>query len=137
MEYIRSKDIENAFLKEYRHYLTGHLSRPQMQLKHIEDDIEVGMSNYESFTADKPHMHPVATDHGYVLKGAVKVRSFEPAGMEEMEYREGDFFVIRPGIKHATKNAAGTRVLFIKSPGINDKTVVEVDEDTQNWLKNW
>lgn len=137
MEYIRAEEIESAFSHEYRHYLTGHLSRAQLFLKHIDDDIEVGMSDYKDFTADVPHVHPVATEHGYVLKGAVRIRSFEPEGMEETEYHEGDFFVIRPGVSHASKNAAGTRILFIKSPGINDKTVIPVDEDTQNWLKKW
>ena len=139
MEYITKKELENAFLHEYRHYLTGHLQRPQKHLKHFEDDIEIGMSDYPEFTADQPHVHPTATEHGLILKGSVKIRCLQNDGSttEEMKFDEGDFFLIRPGVPHASKNAPGTRVLFIKSPGINDKTVVEVDDDTKDWLKSW
>lgn len=53
------------------------------------------------------------------------------------EFSEGDLFVLRPGTPYAAKNEAGTRVLFIKSPGINDKTEVVVDVETQRWLLSW
>lgn len=138
MEYITSKEIEKAFIQEYRHYLTGHLLCPQPYLKHLEDEIEIGISDYSEFTADLPHVHPIATEHCYILKGKVKIRCFENGnGVEEQEFCAGDFFIIRPGVGHASKNAPGTRVLFIKSPGINDKTLIEVDDDTKNWLKVW
>lgn len=136
MEYITANEINEAFSHSYRHYLTGHLTRPQPNLKHIEDDIEIGMSEYLDFTADQPHVHPIATEHGYVLSGAVRIRCFEE-DMVEQEFRAGDFFLIRPGVGHASKNAPGTRVLFIKSPGTNDKTLIEVDEDTSRWLAAW
>lgn len=136
MEYITSEELNDAFAHEYRHYLTGHLSRPQLHLKHIEDNIEIGISEYREFTADQPHVHPVATEHCYIISGYVKLRCFEPE-LFEREFRAGDFFLIRPGIGHASKNAPGTRVLFIKSPGINDKTLIEVDLDTKEWMKSW
>ena len=55
----------------------------------------------------------------------------------ELEFKAGDFFVLRPGTPYASKNAAGTKILFVKTPGINDKTVIQVDEKTKKWLSAW
>lgn len=136
LEIIRGAALDYALGKEYRQYLTGHLQRPQAHLKHVDDDIEIGISHYREFTADTPHMHPVATEHSYVLQGSVKMLLF---GEEPREYQlnAGDFFVLRPGNGYATKNAPDTKVLFIKSPGINDKTLVPVTEDVKKWLSTW
>lgn len=136
MEIIKSYETEVALKKEYRQYLAGHLKKPQPYLKHIDDDIEVGISFYEDFKADKPHVHPQCTEHGYVLQGAVKVLLLDGSN-KEYELTCGDFFVLRPGIPYATKNNAGTKVLFIKSPGINDKQLVDVNDDLNKWLSAW
>lgn len=136
MEIIRKDVLRDALSQEYRQYLTGHLMKPQPLLKHIDDDIEVGMSYYQHFSPDVPHMHPVATEHAYVLKGQIRIRLLDGSGVEE-ELHEGDFFVIKPGTPYATKNMAGTQVLFIKSPGLNDKTLVEIDKATKKWLSSW
>ncbi len=137
MDLIRKTELDEALSRHYRQYLTGHLERPQLYLKHIDDDIEIGVSLYRTFTADEPHVHPVATEHGLVLSGSVRCRIFHDGFTEELQFDEGDFFVLRPGEAHASKNAAGTKVLFIKSPGINDKTVIPVDPDTERWLESW
>ncbi|MBQ8688174.1 MAG: cupin domain-containing protein [Ruminococcus sp.] len=136
MEIIRKCALDYALEQEYRQYLTGHLSRPQPFLQHVEDDIEIGISHYREFTADTPHMHPAATEHAYILQGSVKVKLLDGSAAE-YEFHEGDFFVLQPGIACAAKNKADTKVLFIKSPGVNDKTVVEVDEETEKWLRTW
>ena len=136
MEYLSGKTIDYALMMRYRQYLTGKLEHPQPELQHIEDDIEIGISRYEAFTPDLPHVHPVATEHCYVLKGSLRCRLLDGSG-QERQFDEGDFFVFRPNEPHATKNAPGTVVFFIKSPGINDKTPVEVDEDTREWLLAW
>jgi len=136
MECIRGARIKDVLDREYRQYLTGHLARPQPELQHIEDDIEIGMSYYQTFTADTPHVHPRATEHGYVLEGCLRIRLLDGSGTE-MEFHEGDFFVIRPGTPYAGKNKEGTRILFIKSPGVNDKTPVEPDGETRAWLRSW
>ena len=136
IEYIREEELSSALEKEYRQYLAGHLSREQKFLQHVDDDIEVGISHYREFTADKPHMHPVATEHSYVLQGSIKMRLLDGSG-EEYRFDQGDFFVLRPGVGYATKNAADTKILFIKSPGVNDKTEVDVDEETRQWLSSW
>lgn len=135
LEVLRGAQIEDALSKEYRQYLTGHLSRPQEHLDFIEDDIEIGMSHYRCFTADAPHCHPIATEHGYVLQGALRLRLLDSG--EEYEFRQGDFFVLQRGVPYASKNAPDTKILFIKSPGINDKTPVEPDDETRRWLSSW
>ncbi len=136
MEEIRREELEEAFSHGYRQYLTGRLALPQPYLRHFDDDIEIGISDYPEFRADVPHVHPIATEHVYVLSGAVRIRFFgTEAG--DAEYRAGDFVLIRPGVPHASKNAPGTRVLFVKSPGGNDKTVFRVGADTREWLSAW
>ncbi len=134
-EIIRKEQIDEANKQYYRHYLTGHLKNPQPELKHIDDDIEVGISDYERFTADTPHVHPVCTEHAYVLQGELKMRILETG--EEVHLTQGDFLVLKPNTPYATKNAPHTRILFIKHPATNDKTIVEPDEDTKQWLQTW
>lgn len=136
LEYIRGKALDDALDREYRQYLAGHLERPQEFLKNIEDDIEIGISHYRTFTADKPHVHPVATEHGYVLQGGLRLRLLDGSG-EEFDFGPGDFFVVQPGTPYAGKNLPDTRILFIKSPGGNDKQEVAVDEETRAWLSGW
>lgn len=133
--FLSGQEIESALNKEYRQYLAGDLKKEQAHLPFIYDDIEVGMSYYQKFTADTPHMHPIATEHGYILQGAVRVMRLDKH--EEHEFRTGDFFVIQKGIPYASKCNAETKVLFIKAPGTNDKTVVDVDEATTKWLSAW
>lgn len=133
---IRNAELNSALEKEYRQYLAGHLQHPQEHLQHIDDDIEIGVSYYKTFTADKPHIHPSCTEHSLVLQGCLRMRLLD-GSREEYEFREGDFFILRPGVPYAAKNASDTRILFIKSPGVNDKVVVEMDEETKAWLSEW
>ena len=136
MEFLKSETIEHALAQHYRQYLTGKLKHPQPELQHMEDEIEIGLSHYKEFTPDLPHVHPVATEHCYVVKGSVRCRLLDGSGQAQ-QFDEGDFFVFRPNEPHACKNAPGTVVLFIKSPAINDKTLVDVDEETGKWLLAW
>ena len=135
-EYILKDDLDKALEKEYRQYLTGHLSKPQVYLQHIDDDLEVGISFYRNFTADTPHMHPVATEHCYVLSGSVRLRLLDGSN-KEYQFDEGDFFMLRPNVGYASKNAAGTKVMFVKNPAGNDKVIISYDVATEKWLKSW
>lgn len=136
LEIIRKAELDHALSLSYRQYLTGHLQRPQPHLSHIDDDIEIGISYYREFTADTPHIHPIATEHGYVLQGSIKI--LMPDGEpQEYQFDTGDFFVLRPGVGYATKNAPDTKILFIKSPGVNDKTELPVTESLSQWLSSW
>ena len=132
---LRKKQIDAALDKEYRQYLTGHLGLPQI-LDHYEEDAEIGMSYYKEFTADKPHMHPICTEHAYVLEGALRILLLD-GSKKEYEFLPGDFFALEPDVPYAGKNKAGTRILFIKTPGANDKTLVEPDAYTLQWLSQW
>jgi uncharacterized cupin superfamily protein len=136
LESISARQLEQALSREYRQYLTGHLQRPQPHLQHIEDDIEVGISHYREFTADKPHIHPVATEHGYVLEGSLRLLLLD-GSHREVQFDAGDFFVLQPGVGYATKNAPGTKILFIKSPGVNDKQELAPTEEVTAWLSAW
>jgi len=136
LEIIRGDALEQALGKEYRQYLTGHLQYPQEHLRHIDDDIEIGISHYRAFTADKPHVHPVATEHCYILQGSVKLLVLDGQPVEHC-FHAGDFFLLRPGIAYATKNAPETKVLFTKAPVTNDKTLVPVTEELTRWLSAW
>lgn len=136
MKYFRKKEIENALDKEKRQYLVARLDFPQALADRIKGDIEIGISDYPVFTADKPHVHPVCTDYSYVLEGQVKIMLLDGSG-EKHTFRKGDFYMIPPGMPHVTKNCKGTRVLFVKSPSINDKTLVEVGPDVLEWLGKW
>lgn len=136
IELIRSEEIAHALSHEYRQYLTGHLQREQPHLQHIDDDIEIGISFYREFTADKPHMHPIATEHSYILQGCLRLRLLDGSNME-YEFHKGDLFVLRPSVGYATKCAPDTKILFIKSPAGNDKTLIEPDRKTEEWLKSW
>ncbi len=132
---LAAQQIEWALHQTYRQYLTGRLERPQKELSCLEDDIEVGISRYDGFTADKPHLHLRATEHVYVLEGEVRIRLMN--GGQEYRLKQGDFFLLRPGVAYASKNAAGTRLLFIKAPGGNDKQLAEPDPETISWLAAW
>ena len=136
IEAIRKGELDSALKLEYRQYLTGHLQRPQVHLKHIEDDIEVGVSYYREFTADTPHVHPIATEYGYILQGTLRLQLLD-GSHQEYEFYEGDFFLLRPNTPYATKSMAGTKILFMKSPGVNDKTLVNITEETEKWLSAW
>ncbi len=135
VEVIKNAEISQALGQRYRQYLTGHLENPQPELQHIDDDIEVGISNYEQFTADTPHVHPKCTEHVYVLQGSLKMRILETG--EEILLNQGDFLVLRPNTPYATKNAPNTKILFIKHTATNDKTLVDIDDETREWLKSW
>lgn len=50
------------------------------------------------------------------------------------EFRKGDFYAIFPGTAYAQRVKAGTNSLFIKTPSINDKQLVEITPEQEKWL---
>ena len=50
---------------------------------------------------------------------------------------EGGLCVIEPGVAHVCIAHPGTQVLFVKVPGGNDKTVVELDEASLEWVRRY
>lgn len=132
---IRSDEIEKAFKNNTRQYLAGNLAMPQ-QLKNIQDnDVEVGLTCYTEYKCEKPHYHTRCTEYQYVLSGESKYLDLETG--TEYKVGQGDFFVIRPFTKYYQKSVKGTKILFFKSPGGNDKTEIELEKIYSDWGKEY
>lgn len=135
MDCIQGKEIATALDKTYRVYLCGNLEKPQ-SLRWIHDEKnEVGVSFYQKYTADQPHFHTMATEYNYIVSGSTKLFLIDEN--KEFTYEAGSIFVLPPMTKYASKHLAGTKVLFFKSPGGNDKNLVEVTPELQKWLDSW
>lgn len=135
MQYITGNELNQALQSNYRVYLCGDLKMPQNMRWIHDEQMEVGMSLYKEFTAGKPHFHAIATEYNYVISGKMKLLLID----ENREYifEEGSLIVIPPNTKYASKHLGGTRILFIKKPGGNDKNLVEMNNKLNDWLKAW
>lgn len=135
MNYIDGNEIKNALETTYRVYLCGDLKKPQ-ELQWIHDDKnEIGISKYTCFTADQPHYHTWATEYNFIVSGATKI--FLIDDKQEYLFKEGSIFVIPPMTKYASKHLDKTKILFFKSPGGNDKKIVDIDDFLKKWLSSW
>lgn len=135
MDWICGKEIEEALSSDYRVYLCGDLKQPQL-LPHLYDEVnEVGLSHYRQFTADQPHYHELATEYNYILSGCSKFFLIDEG--KEFILEAGSLMRLPPKTKYASKHAENTKVLFFKSPGGNDKQLVNVDERLKSWLSFW
>ncbi len=135
MEFIHGNDIQKALESVYRVYLCGDLKQPQ-ELRWIHDEKnEIGVSYYKRFTADKPHYHTHATEYNYVISGKTKVLLIDEK--REFIFESGSLFVFPPMTKYATKHLENTKILFFKSPGGNDKHVLDIDDTLKDWLNSW
>ena len=135
MDVIYGKDIQKALESKYRVYLCGDLKQPQ-DLHWIHDEKnELGMSHYKQFTADQPHYHTTATEYNYIISGESKVLLID----EEKEFllAAGSLFVLPPMTKYASKHSENTKILFFKSPGGNDKQIIDIDDTLKTWLSKW
>jgi mannose-6-phosphate isomerase-like protein (cupin superfamily) len=135
MEIIHGTDLDRALESIYRVYLCGDLKKPQ-DLKWIHDEnIEMGISSYQKFTADQPHYHLHATEYNFILEG--KSRFLLVDENKEVELEKHSLFVLPPMTKYASKHTAGTKILFFKAPGGNDKTLFAIDNALKKWLSSW
>lgn len=133
--YIKGSEIKKALEQQYRIYLCGgdHIKQSLPCL--LDEQLEIGISDYAEFTADKPHYHTRATEYNFVVKGSSKVLMIETG--EEQLFEEGSIYVLDANTKYACKNAPGTMIYFIKCPGGNDKQVIATTDDIINWLSSW
>ena len=117
---INNQSINEALEKTSRQYLVGNLKLPQL-IQHIdESDLEIGISYYkEDNSYESAHWHPVQKEFQYVLSGRT-VYTNAVTG-EKYEYKEGDFYAIYPEICYKQVSDAGTKILFIKTPSVDDK----------------
>lgn len=126
-------DIEGVLSSVTRQYLVGNLKRPQ-ELKFIKDDnLEIGITDYSEYTIEPPHYHTSAIEYQLMISGRTKY--YDLTNKIEHEFVKGDFYCIEKNTTYAQKAEAGTRILFIKVPSINDKNVIEITKEVQQWYE--
>ena len=134
-EILSENEIKAALHNSSRQYLAGELALPQM-LSYIHDkDVEAGITSYKKFTIEQPHRHLRTSEYMYMLSGESIYLNLTTG--EEHHLKQGDFFVIRKGIVYAQKSKAGTKILFFKYPGGNDKVSVTTAQDLSSWYSAW
>ena len=130
---IEHAAIYQALKDATRQYFVGNLSRPQV-IDFIHDErLEIGISSYPSYTFEQPHCHSVATEYQYMISGWTEYMNLDSG--EIFKFTTGDFYAIMPNTPYAQKVKAGTNILFIKVPSINDKALVELSPEQEMWLK--
>lgn len=129
---ILNNEISESLKGVRRQYLAGNLKIPQV-IEHIHTaDLEIGISKYEVYTEEQPHYHNVATEYQYMISGMTEYLDTDTG--EIHTFRKGDFYAIFSGTTYAQKCKAGTEILFIKFPSINDKEIVKTSEATAIWF---
>lgn len=129
---VKKNEIEKAFVDERRQYFVGNLKKPQNLPFLFSENIEIGLTSYDKFTIEPAHRHSKATEYAYMIAG--RTQYLDPDTKEVYQYEAGDFYVVKPGTTYAQKSLAGTKILFMKEPSINDKELVEMDEKVKRWL---
>ena len=130
---ISNTEITDALKNTTRQYFAGNLTRPQ-QFSFIKDErLEIGISNYPSHQSEPTHVHKVATEYQYMISGWTEYLDVETG--EVYEFKKGDFYAILSGTAYAQRIKAGTSILFIKVPSINDKQLVDISDEQAQWLK--
>ena len=128
---ITHNEIQASLEDVRRQYMVGNLQLPQ-KLGFIRSNaVEIGISSYKYYTDEAPHKHTNATEYQYVVSGWTKYLNTET--LEEFEFRKGDFYAIETGTSYAQKCKAGSEILFIKVPSINDKVAIDTDETITEW----
>lgn len=129
---ISKETLDNVLQHNERQYLVGNLKVPQM-LQHIHDNnVEVGISHYKQFTADKAHIHREVTEYQMILQGYSEIKNLLTE--EVIELHEGDFYIVNKETPYAQKSAVNTKILFFKYPSMNDKQIIGIDKATERWL---
>lgn len=135
MDFIRGKYLQQKLDEKYRIYLCGNLKRPQAEKCIFDEKNEVGISYYQQFTADSPHFHTLATEYNYIVSGSSKILLLDEH--KEITLEIGSLFVFPPMTKYVTKHQAGTKIVFFKSPGGNDKQLIDMTEGISVWCRFW
>lgn len=129
---IENETIKKSLKDTTRQYFVGNLSKPQ-EIEFVRDErLEMGISRYPDYKSEPTHVHSVATEYQYMISGWTQYMDVETG--ETYEFRKGDFYAILPGTAYAQRVKAGTNILFIKTPSINDKKIVEITSEQEKWL---
>ena len=135
MDFIKNSDIESGLEAFGRVYLCGNLKKANGVEHIMTDGYEIGISDYSEYTFEKPHLHAFNREFNYVIKGAIKV--FMINEKKEYLFSQGDLFVINANEPYVSKCIQGTRTIFSKFPGGDDKVLVDMDDNLMNWGKSW
>lgn len=135
MKTVNGKQVRDTLSKQIRVYLCGNLSNPEDFEYAKTDGLEIGVSHYDNYTAEKAHLHKWNYEYNIIRCGTVKVYVFSEH--KEYEFHQDDMYVIEPGMGYMTKALAGTEVIFVKSPGGNDKELLPVTDAIRSWGKEW
>lgn len=128
---LEAKDIEEVLETCSRQYLAGDLKKPQT-LPFIRDPrLEIGITDYKEYTVEKPHVHDQTHEYQYMLQGETEYMNVDTG--EIFRFSEGDFYYIPTLTPYAQRSAPGTRILFIKTPSMNDKKELEETEQVKQW----
>lgn len=128
---IDGRELDAVLDAVTRQYLVGHLSRPQA-VRHIDDErLEIGISHYADADSEEAHRHTEATEFQYMLTGWTQYLDVDTG--EVHDFRAGDFYAIDAPTGYAQRSKAGTRILFIKVPSINDKHLVDETTEVEEW----
>ena len=130
---INNADIVNALKSTTRQYFVGNLSRPQEIIFIKDDRLEIGISSYPAFQSEPTHKHTIATEYQYMISGWTEYMDVDSG--EIFEFKGGDFYAIEPGTAYSQRIKAGTNILFIKVPSVNDKQFVEISDEQLKWLQ--
>lgn len=129
---INNLDIKKALQNTTRQYFVGNLSKPQNLLFLKDERLEIGISSYEKYQYEPAHIHSKATEFQYMISGWTEYMDIDTD--EVYTFRQGDFYAIEKNTAYSQRIKAGTKILFIKVPSINDKKLVEIREDQLIWL---
>lgn len=129
---IENKEIRKSLENTTRQYFAGNLSKPQ-EIEFIRDErLEIGISSYPRHISEPTHVHSIATEYQYMISGWTEYMDVETG--EIYEFKTGDFYAIFPETAYAQRVKAGTNILFIKTPSINDKQLLDISEEQEKWL---
>lgn len=131
---ISNAAITDALQETTRQYLVGDLSRPQRLVFLRDKRLEIGISRYPASQSEPAHLHHVATEYQYMISGWTEYMDVDTGAV--YTFRKGDFYAIPPHTAYAQRVKAGTAILFIKVPSINDKQLVEISGEPLEWLKD-
>ena len=131
MHFFKNSDIDKGLEGTGRVYLCGDLKKKTSPEPFPTDGYEIGISYYPEYTFEKAHIHSFNIEYNYVIEGAIKVFMLEEK--KEYLFEKGDLFIIGVDEPYVGKELAGTRTIFSKTPGGNDKVLVEMDEALLKW----
>ena len=131
MDCIRNEEISRGLKDAGRVYLCGNLAKPNGVRHYQTSGYEIGISDYPDYTFEKAHIHTFNTEYNYVLEGSIKV--FLLNVKKEYLLNKGDLFIIHENEPYVAKVQAGTRTIFSKVPGGDDKELVETEDALVRW----